>query len=117
MPIFSTTKFEVKTIPPRAKRPNINYPLIYEELNDLNNISLTLNNTTYEFHNGAWLQFVQQTNGNSTAYDENPSQITRKLHKTEEENNLKQLKIDILLDMLTENLNELHVLKKAQSEE
>lgn len=103
----------MKTIPPRGKRQNINYPLVHEELNDLNNINLTLNKTTLKFHNGTWLQLDQQGRSNG-APDENSSIVKQKLRQMEEENNLNQLKIDLLLDMLTENLSELNVLKNPQ---
>lgn len=113
MPIFSK-KYDIKTIPARAKRQNINYPLIHEEPNDLNNISLTLNKNTYKLIDGQWISSNHQNGSMTGANDEDVTAIKKRLRRVEEEHNLQQLKIDILLDMLTENLNELNVLKNSQ---
>lgn len=117
MPIFST-KYDTKTIPARAKRQNINYPLIHEEPNDLSKISLTLNKTTLKFVDGQWSGSGSgsqpHNNVNHRTADKDAAAIKKKLRRMDEENNLQQLKIDILLDMLTENMNELNVFKKPQ---
>lgn len=107
MPIFSK-KFEIKSIPPRGKRQNINCPPIQEKLDDFYTININLNKKHLKFVEGTWIQTQQST------YDtDDITTMKRKVQKLEEENNLNQIKVDVLLDMLTENLSELSVLKNS----
>lgn len=107
MPIFSK-KFDVKTLPSRGKRNGINCPPIQEKLDDFETISVNLSGQRQlKFVDGEWL--LNQSTG--TVDDVNA--LKRKVQRLEEENNLNQVKVDVLLDMLTENLAELNVLRKA----
>lgn len=105
MPIFSK-KFEIKHIPPRAKR-YINCPQIQEKINDFQIVQLNLNKKKLKFVNGTWSLSQQSSHDTDINIDINK----KKLQKLEEENNLKQVKIDVLLDMLTENLTELNIIR------
>lgn len=108
MPIFSK-KFDIKTIPNRGKRQAANCPPIQEKFADYETISVNLSGQRQlKFVNGEWLL----TQSSSCNVDD-INALKRKVHKLEEENNLNQVKVDVLLDMLTENLAELDVLRKA----
>lgn len=107
MPIFSK-KFDVKTLPSRGKRHAVNCPSIQEKLDDYETISVNLSGQRQlKFVDGEWLLTQSSYNVDDI------SALKRKVHKLEEENNLNQVKVDVLLDMLTENLAELNVLRKA----
>lgn len=109
MPIFSK-KFDVKSIPSRSKRHGGNGPSIQEKFDDYETISVNLSGERQlKFVNGEWLL----TQSSCSVDDINA--LKRRVHKLEEENNLKQVKVDVLLDMLTENLAELNVLRKAEN--
>lgn len=110
MPIFSK-KFDVKTLPSRGKRHAANCPSIQEKLDDYETISVNLpGQRQLKFVDGEWL-LTTQASGNV----DDINALKRKVHKLEEENNLNQVKVDVLLDMLTENLAELDVLRKADN--
>lgn len=104
MPIFSK-KFYIKTIPPRAKR-HPSGPQVQEKLIDIQTLQINLNKKKLKFVDGSWLV------SNQCGDMDDISVIKKKIQKLEEENNLKQVKIDILLDMLSENLAELNVIRK-----
>lgn len=104
MPIFSR-KFDIKNIPQRGKRDGT-CPYIQEKLDDFQNIQLNLTNKKkLKFVDGTWI--VTQ----HTADADDITMMRRRLQKLDEENNLNQIKVDILLDMLTENLAELKILR------
>lgn len=102
MPIFSK-KFDVKNIPVRSKRQN-DWPKIQEKLDDYQIIQLNLDEKKLKFVNGTWTSLQNSTNPFDVGV------MKRKIQKLEEENNLNQIKVDVLLDMLTENLAELSVI-------
>lgn len=104
MPIFSK-KFDIKTIPPRAKRHSSG-PQVQEKLSDVQTLQINLNRKKLKFIDGLW--FVSHQCGDM----DDISIIKNKIQKLEEENNLKQVKVDILLDMLSENLAELNLIRK-----
>lgn len=109
MPIFSK-KFDVKTLPSRGKRHTINCPPIQEKLDDYETISVILSGQRQlKFVDGEWLLTQSSSNGDDV------NALKRKVQKLEEENNLNQVKVDVLLDMLTENLAELNVLRTAEN--
>lgn len=109
MPIFSK-KFDVKSLPSRGKRHGGNGPPIQEKIDDFESISVNLSGQRQlKFVDGEWL--LTQSSGNV----DDVNALKRKVHKLEEENNLNQVKVDVLLDMLTENLAELNVLRKAEN--
>lgn len=101
MPIFSK-KFDIKNIPTRAKR-HIECPQDHEKIDDIQSVQINLLKKKMKFADGRWIQ--QSDTGDIGV-------IKKKLQKLEEENNLKQIKVDILLDMLTENLAELDILRR-----
>lgn len=100
MPIFSK-KFDIKTIPPRAKRYSSG-PQVQENLDDIQTLQINLNKKKLKFVDGVWL--VSHQCGDIHI-------IKKRIQKCEEENNLKQVKIDILLDMLSENLAEMNLIR------
>lgn len=102
MPIFSR-KFDIKNVPARAKR-QMNCPQIDENLNDYRAIQLHLGKKRLKFVNGSWI-------GQHISEPDNADGMKRDLQRLEEANNLNQIKIDVLLDMLTENLAELNRLR------
>lgn len=103
MPIFSK-KFDIKTIPQRAKRYT-NCPQIQEKLDDIQVIQINLNSKRIIFDNGIW-DLCQPG-----AEPSDIGNVKKRIQKLEEENNLKQIKVDILLDMVAENLAELNILR------
>ncbi|XP_031618137.1 protein chibby homolog 1 [Contarinia nasturtii] len=104
MPIFSK-KFDIKNIPQRGKRDN-SCAQIQEKLDDFHTIQLNLTNKRkLKFVDGTWI--VTQQHGDA----DDITAMRKRLQKLEEENNLNQIKVDVLLDMLTENLAELKILR------
>lgn len=104
MPIFSK-KFDIKNIPARTKR-DASCAQIQEKLDDFQTIQVNLaNKKKLKFVDGTWIGTQQQTDTDDIAM------MRKRLQKLEEENNLNQIKVDILLDMLTENLAELKILR------
>lgn len=104
MPIFSK-KFEIKNIPHRSKRDG-NCSHVQEKLDDFHVIQLNLTNRKkLKFVDGTWIVTQQGADVDDVAV------MRKRLQKLEEENNLNQIKVDVLLDMLTENLTELKILR------
>lgn len=104
MPIFSK-KFDPKSIPQRGKR-DASCTQIHEKLDDFNVIKLNLTNKKeLKFVDGKWILNHQQANTVDVTV------MRKRLQKLEEENNLNRIKVEILLDMLTENLAELNILR------
>uniref|UniRef100_T1H6P3 Uncharacterized protein n=1 Tax=Megaselia scalaris TaxID=36166 RepID=T1H6P3_MEGSC len=99
MPLFNK-KFESKSIPARSGRCNIEFPPISEDLDDF---EINLNK---ELHvKGNWLQ------SNKKEDIDDFGRLNDKIKNLEEENNMNQVKIDVLLDLLTENVSELNAVK------
>lgn len=104
MPIFSR-KFDIKHIPQRNKRDS-SCAHIQEKLDDFQNIQFHLTNKKMmKFVDGTWIVTQQSADADDI------TSMRRRMQKLEEENNLNQIKVDILLDMLTENLAELKILR------
>lgn len=104
MPIFSK-KFDIKNIPQRGKRDS-SCVQIQEKLDDFQVIQMKLTNKKkLKFIDGTWIVTQQPTDADDV------TMMRKRLQKLEEENNLNQIKVDILLDMLTENLTELKILR------
>lgn len=104
MPIFSK-KFDIKNIPQRIKRDG-SCPQIQEKLDDFKVIQINLmNKKKLKFVDGTWILSQQSGDVDDIAT------MRKRLQKLEEMNNLNQIKVDILLDMLTENLSELKILR------
>lgn len=96
MPIFSKT-FDVKTIPARGKRANDDCPVIKENLDDFTNISINFGNKVIRFQDARWILEQNQTSDESEGIT-----LKRHIQNLEQINNLNQVKIDVLLDMMTE---------------
>lgn len=104
MPIFSK-KFDIKTIPQRSKRDGSCAP-VQEKLDDFQVIQMNLTNKKkLKFVDGTWIVTQQPADSDDFIA------MRKRLQKLEEENNLNQIKVDVLLDMLTENLAELKILR------
>lgn len=94
MPIFSK-KFDIKNIPQRAKRDS-SCTHTPEKLDDFHVIQMDLGKKRkLKFVDGTWIVSPQQSDGDDVT-------TRKRLQRLEEENNLNQIKIDVLLDMLTE---------------
>jgi protein chibby 1 len=98
MPIF-TKKFQPKQCPQRTSR--MTCPKIEENLEDFEEIAMNLNGRNLSFKDGVWSQEAVPSAG------DNINKMKKKMHQLEEENNLNKVKVDVLLDMLTENVCEL----------
>lgn len=107
MPLFNK-KFESKSIPARSGRCNIEFPPISEDLDDFLNIGINLNSKSFTFVKGNWLQ------SNKKEDIDDFGRLNDKIKNLEEENNMNQVKIDVLLDLLTENVSELNAVKSAR---
>jgi protein chibby 1 len=104
MPIF-TKKLQPKQCPQRTSRlPIAQCPKIEENLEDFEEITMDLNGAVLTFKEGTW-QSTAGTTTPSTSAD--LGRMKKKLNQLEEENNLNKVKVDVLLDMLTENVCEL----------
>lgn len=111
MPIFSK-KFDIKTIPSRVKRTSSQFcPPLQENIDDVNTITLQLGKNEAKFVDGAWIV------GSSECSADDLLSMRRKVVKLEEENNLNKVKVDVLLDMLTENISEINVLRRNREME
>ncbi|XP_021694422.1 protein chibby homolog 1 [Aedes aegypti] len=119
MPIF-TKKFAPKVAPPRTARLNIGCPPQQEDLDEFRNIRLNLLDKQLCFVDGVWMSAAAPGGGSSgmtAALPFNASTIDdllrmkRRLKTLEQENNLYQVKLDVLLDLLTENVIELSAIK------
>lgn len=100
MPIFSKT-FDVKAVPARGKRANDDCPVLTEKLDDFHNISINLGQLSVGFSNGRWVQ-EQRQSVQITDDDTDIIALRRQLRKAEQTNNLNEIKIEVLMDMLTE---------------
>lgn len=107
MPLFNK-KFETKNIPPRSGRCGIEFPPISEDLDDFRSIGINLNSKNFTFVKGSWLQ------SNKKEDIDDFGRLNDKMKNLEEENNMHQVKIDILLDLLTEHVSELNTIKSAR---
>ncbi|XP_059611641.1 protein chibby homolog 1 [Phlebotomus argentipes] len=110
MPIFSK-KFSYKSAPPRNKRVlESDCPRIHEKLEEFRNIHLQLSDDGgYTFANGCWSSTSKNAKASAS---NNNQQLKEKITKLSEENNLLQLKVDILVDLLTENTVEMTEIKE-----
>ncbi|XP_062541587.1 protein chibby homolog 1 [Armigeres subalbatus] len=119
MPIF-TKKFAPKVAPPRTARLNIGCPPQQEDLDEYRNIRLNLLDKQLCFVDGVWMSAIKATaagSGGSSALPGTNNAIDdllrmkRRVKSLEQENNLYQVKLDVLLDLLTENVIELSTVK------
>lgn len=104
MPLFNK-KFETKPIPPRISRNNNSCPMVNEEVEDYKQISLNLGNKELRFADGIWIYATRKGDVDDVV------RLNRRLKALEEENNMCDLKIEVLLDLLAEHATELNALK------
>eukprot|EP00099_Drosophila_melanogaster_P023266 NP_650989.6 chibby, isoform E [Drosophila melanogaster] len=95
MPLFNK-KFESKPIPVRQGRCNIGHPVATEDLDDFRQISLTLGNKELRFADGIWMHSTRKGDVDDML------RLNKKFRALEEENNMCNLKIEVMLDLLAE---------------
>ncbi|CAD7085161.1 unnamed protein product [Hermetia illucens] len=95
-------KFEPKPTPIRMNRCNIGSSVVKEDINDYKNIWLNLENKQLRFIDGDWIEVSKK--GEQASSDDNLAKLTKSVKSLENENKLNEVKLDILLDLLTENL-------------
>uniref|UniRef100_A0A182Y5F9 Uncharacterized protein n=1 Tax=Anopheles stephensi TaxID=30069 RepID=A0A182Y5F9_ANOST len=123
MPIFQK-KFAPKVAPPRTQRLNIGCPPAAEDLDDFRTITLNLVDKQLCFIDGVWLNGLRAGQGGSTPtgtaagapgagvnLTDDLLRMKRRLKTVEQENNMLQVKLDVLVDLLTENVIELNEIK------
>lgn len=131
MPIFQK-KFAPKLIPPRTRRLNIGCPppTPADDADDFRTITLNLVDRQLCFIDGVWMNGLTRPSdaGSSTAsglpggssvsvagaaasVTDEMLRMRRRLKTVEQENNLLQVKLDVLVDLLTENMIELNGIK------
>ncbi|GAB0097764.1 hypothetical protein DMENIID0001_134300 [Sergentomyia squamirostris] len=111
MPIFSK-KFTFKSAPVRNRRiPESDCPRIHEKLEEFRNIQLQLGiDGGYTFANGSWTS-TEPSSAIKPSTNPHP-QLKQQITKLSEENNFLKLKVDIMIDLLTENSIELKELRE-----
>ncbi|KAL9898278.1 beta catenin antagonist chibby [Glossina fuscipes fuscipes] len=108
MPLFNK-KFESKPILPRTLRSNSACPLVTEELDDYKQISLNLGNKELRFIDGIWIHT------NRKGAPDDVTRLNRRLKSLEEKCNMRELKVEVLLDLLTEHATELTAFKAKEN--
>ncbi|XP_005207363.1 protein chibby homolog 1 isoform X1 [Bos indicus x Bos taurus] len=118
MPLFGST-FSPKKTPPRKSASlsnlhNLDRSTREVELGlDYGTPTMNLAGQSLKFENGQW---IAET-GISGGVDRREAQrLRRRNQQLEEENNLLRLKVDILLDMLSETTAESHLMEKELDE-
>uniref|UniRef100_A0A9L0RX63 Chibby 1, beta catenin antagonist n=2 Tax=Equus caballus TaxID=9796 RepID=A0A9L0RX63_HORSE len=116
MPLFGNT-FSPKKTPPRKSASlsnlhNLDRSTREVELGlDYGTPTMNLAGQSLKFENGQWIA------GISGGVDRREAQrLRRRNQQLEEENNLLRLKVDILLDMLSETTAESHLMEKELDE-
>ncbi|XP_053659229.1 protein chibby homolog 1 [Anopheles marshallii] len=116
MPIFQK-KFSPKVAPPRTQRLNIGCPPPAEDLDDFRTITLNLVDKQLCFNDGVWLNGLKPvpggtaTSGTGVNQTDDLLRMKRRMKTLEQENNMLQVKLDVLVDLLTENVIELNEIK------
>ncbi|KAL9694234.1 hypothetical protein quinque_013519 [Culex quinquefasciatus] len=112
--------------PPRTQRLNIGCPPHQEDLDDFRTIRLNLVDKQLCFVDGVWMSALRGAGGGTSGAGGGPGggaaltsttiddllRMKRRIKALEQENNLYQVKLDVLLDLLTENVIELNTLKE-----
>ncbi|XP_058046430.1 protein chibby homolog 1 [Ahaetulla prasina] len=117
MPLFGNT-FSPKKTPPRKSASLSNLHLLDRSTRETElgleygTPVMTLTGQSLRFENGQWIPESFGSNG-----DRRETQRLRKRNQQlEEENNLLRLKVDLLLDMLSETTAESHLMEKELEE-
>ncbi|NXY51642.1 CBY1 protein, partial [Ceuthmochares aereus] len=118
MPLFGST-FSPKKTPPRkcASFSNLQLPLDRStreiELGlEYGTPTMNLTGQSLKFENGQWVA----ESGSFTGDRREMQRLRKRNQQLEEENNLLRLKVDILLDMLSETTAESHLMEKELEE-
>lgn len=102
MPIFSHWKFTTKNSKPRASRLD-SAPKYTEDINDFKNIKLKLSDDKeFQFIDGVWMNLKKNQHENV----DDVGKLIKKNQKLEEENAMMNVKMDIMLDLLSECVSE-----------
>uniref|UniRef100_A0A182ND25 Chibby n=1 Tax=Anopheles dirus TaxID=7168 RepID=A0A182ND25_9DIPT len=118
MPIFQK-KFAPKIAPPRTQRLNIGCPPPAEDVYDFRTITLNLVDKQLCFIDGVWMNGLKPsvagslpaTSGATVNTADDLLRMKRRMKTLEQENNMLQVKLDVLVDLLTENVIELNDIK------
>ncbi|KAM3832987.1 protein chibby homolog 1 isoform 2-T3 [Vipera latastei] len=117
MPLFGNT-FSPKKTPPRKSASLSNLHSLDRSTREIElgleygTPVMTLTGQSLKFENGQWITESFGSNG-----DRRETQRLRKRNQQlEEENNLLRLKVDLLLDMLSETTAESHLMEKELEE-
>ncbi|XP_075409682.1 protein chibby homolog 1 [Tenrec ecaudatus] len=118
MPLFGNT-FSPKKTPPRKSASLSNLHALDRSTRevelglDYGTPTMNLAGQNLKFENGQWIADM----GISAGVDRREAQrLRRRNQQLEEENNLLRLKVDILLDMLSETTAESHLMEKELTE-
>ncbi|KAM4652775.1 protein chibby homolog 1 [Discoglossus pictus] len=116
MPLFGNT-FSPKKTPPRKSASLSNLHALDRttkevELGlDYGSPSISIAGQSMKFENGQWI-----TESGGSGSQKEIQRLRKKNQQLEEENNLLRLKVDILLDMLSETTAESHLKEKELEE-
>ncbi|KAM4721593.1 protein chibby homolog 1 isoform 1-T2 [Rhinophrynus dorsalis] len=116
MPLFGNT-FSPKKTPPRKSASLSNLHSLDRttkevELGlDYGSPSITIAGQSLKFENGQWI-----TESGSSGSHKEIQRLRKRNQQLEEENNLLRVKVDILLDMLSETTAESHLKEKELEE-
>ncbi|XP_059181393.1 protein chibby homolog 1 isoform X3 [Centropristis striata] len=112
MPLFGNT-FSPKKIPPRKSASLSSLHTLDRSTREVElgleygPPAMNLGGQSWKFEDGQW---ISESGGNASGRE--LQRLKKRNVQLEEENNLLKLKIDILLDMLTETTVEYHLIEK-----
>ncbi|XP_043923922.1 protein chibby homolog 1 isoform X1 [Protopterus annectens] len=116
MPLFGNT-FSPKKTPPRKSASLSNLHTLDRSTREVElgleygSPMMTVGGQSLKFENGQW---IVESGGTGTQKE--VQRLRKRNQQLEEENNLLRLKIDILLDMLSETTAESHLMEKELEE-
>uniref|UniRef100_A0A098LZR1 Protein chibby-like protein 1-like n=1 Tax=Hypsiglena sp. JMG-2014 TaxID=1550645 RepID=A0A098LZR1_9SAUR len=117
MPLFGNT-FSPKKTPPRKSASLSNLHSLDRSAREIElgleygTPVMTLTGQSLRFENGQWIPESFGSNGDCRE----TQRIRKRNQQLEEENNLLRLKVDLLLDMLSETAAESHLMEKELEE-
>ncbi|XP_027306522.1 protein chibby homolog 1 isoform X2 [Anas acuta] len=117
MPLFGST-FSPKKTPPRKAASLSNLHLMDRSTREIElgleygSPAMNLAGQSLKFENGQWVA----ESGSFTGDRREMQRLRKRNQQLEEENNLLRLKVDILLDMLSETTAESHLMEKELEE-
>lgn len=108
MPIFPQRKFTFKHPKQRELRLN-SVPKYNEDIDDFKNIKIKLNNEKeLQFVDGIWISVKK----NQQQYEDDVAKLVKDNKRLENENTALNVKMDIMLDLLTECISEKEAIMK-----